>query len=225
MLKSLIRDLKIHKKSWIFLLCCMLGLFIMGVGMVILILKTDETTTTYFCMGTLMSVFSILGSAVFNGIYFRPEFNLALSMGETRKRFLGLYALRQLLLTVVGYGAVLALMQLELVLYRSIFPTLENEDVFYFLTDWRIILPVMIACVLLPMFIGTLHSRFGKPVMVILYFVWLACCMLPSQLSHNETLMNTVSSVPVAAWIGLGIAAMIAMAVTVIRLGSKQMVQ
>ena len=149
---------------------------------------------------------------------------VALSMGRTRKEFLISYAVRTLLMLVLGYGLMLVLYRVELTIGSRLFAAWPLEGDPVFLMDWWFIVPVLSGAVLLSMFLGSLYSYFGKKALAPLWFVWMAVCMLGPKLAHEENAW-IIALVPAPVWAGLGIAVVAAMAVTVLILGKKQMVK
>lgn len=224
MLKHLISNIKLNKKDlWIPLVVVSIC-FLMGFGLLSVIMFTVDDAGTWFTMGTFMSLLTLI---VFSFIFFAKyyqEFMLALSMGRTRKEFLICYAVRTLLMLALGYGLVLVLYRVELAVGSRLFAEWPLEIDPVFLMDWRFIVPVLLGTVLLSMFLGSLYSYFGKKAMAPLWFVWMAVCMLGPKLAHEENAW-IIALLPAPVWAGLGIIVVIALAVTVVVLGKKQMVK
>lgn len=225
MLNQIFREWKLNRNSFLILLLSLPFCFLIGVGLLMLIMFLDEEVMTYFNMGTIMSIFSLVIIIIVCGISYRHEFSLALSMGQTRKDFMTAYAVRNLVYLTVAYVEILLLYHLELAAYSVIFPRIENEIVFSFLTDWRVILPAIVALLILNMFIGSVYSRFGKTGGIVLYILWTGSCLaLPRVLHDGSPVAAFVLSVPVAAWISIGVAVLAGMLIFTIYQGRKQMV-
>lgn len=226
MVNQLFRDWKFHKNQFLTLLVAFPLSFLFGGGLLVLIMVLDGETDTYICLGTMLCVFSLFLFTVINGITYHQEFTLALSMGQTRRRFMASYALRKLVWLAAAYVMILLLYQLELAAYRLIFPHSENEMDLVFLWDWRVILPSIVTLLIANMFIGSVYSRFGKTGGLVLYFVWMAGCLgLPRLLHEGSPVVAFILSVPVSAWIATGIAVLAAMLAFTICQGRKQMVR
>ena len=229
MLKQFLLDIKLHKKDFLVPLVMIPACFLLGVGLCCLIMFTEDDPGSWVTFGTFMAWLSLIFFAVMNFAKYYQEFMLALSMGRTRGAFLFSYALRTLLMLALGYGLVLVLYRVELAVGSKLFAPWPLEMGFEFMTDWRMIaigLPVM---VIVAMFIGSLYSWFGKKVLVVLWVVWMALCLVAPRLTETEESADAVARVlrlvPEWGWIAAGVAALAAMVATVIVLGKKQMVK
>lgn len=233
MLQQLMKDLKLHKGRFAILVVLPI-LFLLGFGMVCLVMFTEEDPGSWVTMGTFLALGMLVVAAAVMGLSYRQEFMLALSMGRTRGAFMVSYAARMALWMAVGYAMVLALYRLELALGQKLFAPWPMEVDPTFLLDWRLIVGVIAGAVLLSMFVGALYSSFGKKALVPMYFGWMALCILGPQLAHTEgeeaspigqAGQALLQAVPGGVWIALGIALLAGMAATVVVLGKKQMVQ
>lgn len=234
---QLINHLKLHKKDLLPFLCGLIGFYLFGVLLLCFILWAAADTVSWFRVGSFMALLVLVGFAILSFLSYHQEFMLALSMGQTRKEFLVIFALRQLIWLLIAYGALFLLYLLEPLIYQAAFPGKLEEVAFGFLTDWRFILAVIPSLVLLNMFLGALYSRYGKKFGIILYLLWLgACFLVPRLLNHFEEMAAPVQSgigvllswllaIPPMGWIAIGAAAALAMLFTVIRLGMKQTVR
>lgn len=229
MLKQFLLDIKLHKKDLLLLLVIIPACFLLGFGLCCLIMFAVDDPGSWATFGTFMAVCGLVFFAMMNFAKYYQEFMLALSMGRTRGAFLVSYALRTLLMLALGYGLVLVLYRVELVAGSQLFAPWPLEMDFEFLTDWRTIVIGLPAMVIVAMFIGSLYSYFGKKVLGVLWGVWMAVCLVGPRLMETEENADAVArafkSVPEWGWIMAGLAALAAMAATVIGLGKKQMVK
>ena len=235
MLKQLKTDIKLHKSDLIVPLVLVATAFAVGFGLCALIMFTDVEPGSWFPMGTLIGLFCMGMAAIVFSFTMAQEFSLALSMGRTRKDFLGAYALRTLLWQVLCYGLLLVLYRVELALGYFLYPQWPLEVEFSFLFDWRVILGVLVGGNLLTLFLGSLYSYFGKKAMVPLWFIWMAGCLLLPRLlpvepgeadyAMQQVIFGAVKAVPGAVWAGIGLAAVAGMAAAVVCMGRKQMVK
>lgn len=230
MWKQFKTDIKLHKSGLIVPPAMVAGCMAMGFGMCALIMFTDEDPGTWFPMGTVMGLFSLAVAAVVMSLTMAQEFSMALSMGRTRKEFLGAYALRTALWQALSYCLVLALYRVELAAGDALYAwPLEME--FSFLFDLRVILGVLAGGTLVTLFLGCLNSYFGKKALAPLWFLWMAGCLLMPRVAEAEpgdvgyAVKLAVLAVPGGVWAVLGLAAAAAMAATVVCLGRKQMVK
>lgn len=227
MLKQFKLDWKLNQKSFLLTLLFYPAMFLVGIGMLALILWLDDEPSGWFPMGTIMAIMLTPILSIVGGVFYPQSFNLSLSMGRTRRDFMVSYALRQILWLLCGYILILILNRIEM----TVLPALlggysEDEMPMDFLTDWRIIVPVIAALVLLHMFIGSLFSRFGKIAGLVLYVVWMAVCLgLPRLLHEGSPFLALIQAIPTAGWIAIGIAALAAMLIFVIYQGRNQTVR
>lgn len=229
MLKQFFLDIKLHNKSFLLPLFMIPGCFLLGFGLCCLIMFTEADPGSWVTFGTFMAWLSLFFLAVMSFGKYYQEFMLALSMGRTRKDFLFSFALRTLLELAMGCALILVLYRVELAIGSKLFAPWPLEKGFEIMTEWRMIaicLPVM---VIVAMFIGSLYSYFGKKVLGVLWAVWMAVCLVGPRLMETEKNADAVArafkSVPEWGWIMAGLAALAAMAATVIGLGKKQMVK
>lgn len=226
MLKQFCKDMKLGSFNLPLLLFAVALTYLVSFGLACLIIYTGDETT-WFCMGTVMAMIILVITSALSGLGYHSEFMLALSMGRTRKEFMGSYALRNLLSVGAGYLLILVLYHVEMAVYPLLFPTLSNEVEFTFVTSWwlPLFIPLLTA---FSMFIGALYSRFGKKWGWVLWVIWMACCfglprLIPDDPETSPVFMFLVN-LPGGLWLALGVAAFLGMTVTVLHLGRKQYV-
>lgn len=238
MIRQFILDCKLHcKGTFLALLLAELGGFLFGVIFINIIMRLDDTATSWFCIGTIMAMIVCVIFTLFYGAFgYHSEFQLALSMGRTRMAFMGSYGLRLLLQMVAGYGMILLLYRLELVLYPLLFPNCVNDAPFTFLTNWKVLVPIALGILILSMFVGTIYGRWGKKSLWFFWVVWMFCCFVLPRLFDDELgdgildqaalgMRNVFTVVPLRAWIVVGVILAIGMVSTTVTLGRKQMVK
>ena len=224
MLKQLKLDLKLYKNDLWITLTFVVIFFLLGFGVVTLVMFTVDDPESWVTMGTFGALFGTIMWFIVHFVKYYQQFQLALAMGRTRKGFLVSYAVRSLLYLALGYGLMLVLYRVELAVGTKLFAPWPLEVDPTFLLDWRIITAVLFGTVILSMFIGTLYSYFSKKALAPMWFVWMTVCIGGPRLAHEEYRW-VWNLLPDAAWIGLGIGAIIAMVATIILLGRKQMVK
>ena len=238
--KNFLGNMKLHRKDLNFMFVFMLIFFGLGVLILSIALGLDKDTTSWVAVGTIIAIVALIGFAILNFFSYRQEFILALTMGNTRREFMIVFAMRQLVWMVIGYITLLVFMAVERFFYQTIFSDKVEAFSLGFLTDWRIVVPILFGSVLLTMFLGTLYSRFGKVFCVILYFGFLTLCLLvPRVISYfgeasfweKGTLdyvvgiiIQVLFAIPIVGWCLIGGTVAGVMIWTVIRLGMKQMV-
>lgn len=237
MLQQFCLDCRLYRKSSLTMLLSLVGIFLLGIGMVILIMTMEEDPGAWFCMGTLLTCIALLVmQLLFAAFSYAQEFSLALSFGRTRTAFMGAYALRIVLQLILGWFLILGLHRIELALYPRLFPQYGNEIYFGFLTNWRVMVPVLLGLPILSMFIGSLYGHFGKKGLWLFYIVWLFCCFVLPRMFDREpgdgvldqmavSLMTVFVTVPPSVWLTFGLAAAAAMVTGILLLGRRQMVR
>lgn len=239
MRKEIARDWKLNWTTLLIQLIAMAVVFALGILMVSIIvaveLNKEADDVTWFCMGTLLTLFAtgliLMG---IGALSYANEFNLHLSMGGTRKSFLICFALRYLVMLAIAYPLIQLAYVAEQGIYLSLFPNVPNEADFTFLKSPYIptaILPLVI----ITMFLGSFRAKFGNKGLFLFWMVYFVCAMLlPRMFSAPDgsvlgnvafSLAQLLRSVPTSAWIGFGGLSLIAMAVACVCFGMKQSVQ
>lgn len=207
--------------------------FLLGFGVLCLIMFNVNDPGVWFPVGTIMGFSSLMLCAIITFAKYHMEFMLALSMGRTRTAFMGSYALRSVLMMGIGYVVLLLLYWVELTIGEKILSAWPLGIKLDFLFDWRVIVGVLVGVVTLAVFIGALHSRFGKKFLVPLWFVWMGLCILGPQFFNEETalyratsgLRDVMSKMPGWGWYSIAAAAVAGMGAGIYALGKKQMVR
>lgn len=235
--KQLIGSIQMHMKDMLSSFALFVGVACFGTLIMSIVFWTDETETSWICVGTLIALVVMIFFAVLNFLSYHQEFMLALSMGQTRRDFLITYALCQMFWMIASYVVILLINQMEQMYYTSIFPDKEQAIVFSFLTDWKFVTPFIPGMAVLSMFLGSLYSRFGRKFGVVVYFIWIgACIFLPRFINHWDeytgplheeigTFTAWIFMIPPVAWTVLALVTVLIMSVTIIHFGMKQMVR
>lgn len=238
MFRQFLLDWKLYRKSFLMMLAVQLGVFLFGFVMTCVIMNVDDDPGSWFCLGSLLSLFMLVVVALFfYSFSYAQELQLALSMGRTRRSFLGAYTLRLVFQLLAGYVLVLLAHQVELRLYPALFPGFENDFYFFFLTDWRYVLPVLMGLPVLSLFIGALYGRFGKSGLWFFYFLWMFCCFVLPRMADAEVTdtgildrtaywtLHMILAVPATVWIGFGAVLVVGMLAAIYRFTMMQMVK
>jgi len=237
MLKQIWKDFRLNLNSLWILLAAVAGGTAVGIVMVCIIMHVDSDPGSWFCMGT---VFGCLIGIVFQLIYgafgYSTEFQLALAMGVIRRDFMVSYFVRSLINSLLVLLLAALIYQLEVHLYTALFPQYGNDADFSFLFTPKVLLIAAPAMSLVPMFLGSLYSRYGKKGMAVFYVVWLFCCFVLPRMFHDEFsngvldqvafhLRQVILMVPGTVWAGLGVAAAAAMVTATVIFGRTQQVK
>ena len=164
------------------------GGYVFGI-IVMMIIRANivekECVTLGMLIGMIILVFMHFFGITFS---FVGEFNMALSMGATRKSFVGSYALfnmmelagLELLLFVLG--------KIELALISVIYPQCEIilDVTQYF--QWKYLLAVIVGMPVVELFLGAVILRFGMKAFWVVWAIWMFLTLVPAKLSENEVM-------------------------------------
>lgn len=237
MLKQLWKDVRLNIHDLLVMLAAMAGGMVLGVVMVCIIMHVDADPGSWFCMGTLFCCLVGVVFQLIRGAFgYSTEFQLALAMGCTRREFMVSYFLRALISGAIVLALTRLVYSLELHLYTALFPQYGNDADFSVIFRWNVLLIAIFAMALIPMFLGSLYSRYGKKGMAAFYVIWLFCCFVLPRMFHEEfgpgvldqvafRLRHIIFLVPAPIWIVLGLAAAAAMAAATVIFGRTQPVK
>lgn len=164
------------------------GGYVFGI-IVMMIIRANTVEKECVTLGMLIGMI-ILVFMHFFGITFSfvGEFNMALSMGATRKSFVGSYALfnmvelagLELLLFVLG--------KIELALISVIYPQCEIilDVTQYF--QWKYLLAVIVGMTVVELFLGAVILRFGMKAFWVVWAIWMFLTLVLVKLSENEVM-------------------------------------
>lgn len=140
-----------------------------------------------------------LGMAVvlqgFGSVFgFTQEFNMAVSMGQSRRRFVWCYEAVSLL-ELTAMTAVLYLMCiLEKGIYHFIMPEIAQKTDVAVVFQLKYIFPVILGMVTLEMLWQAILLKFGVKGLWAIWAMWMLACLAPGYLVHNEKLKNSIQS-------------------------------
>lgn len=236
MVQQLKKDIGLNRRFFLLQAGIQLVCFLVGLG-VALVIMLGEEPDSWFCMGTLFSWLVLMIMSYFGeSITYPREFMLALSMGRTRKGFMGAYYLRSVLQLLTGWVVVLALHRVELAVYQHLFHQCSREADMGVLLELRVLLPVVLLLPSLSMCMGALYGRYGRKGYIPFYLVWLFACFVLPRMFDDERgegvldqmatgLLGAIQNVPPMAWLIFGAVVLTGMAAVILRLGMQQMVR
>lgn len=140
----------------------------------------------YVCLGTIIALCCIMFLYILTGIFnFAADFNLALSMGITRKGFALGYYVRSTLTAVFMCAALAAVCFFETGLYGFLFPGMVSQmpKVFQFTEGWKLLLGICVAAPAIRFIIGAFIIRFQKIGFWILWVLWMLLVGLGSKIA------------------------------------------
>ena len=237
MIKGIISDLKLHKDDFLLSALIVLVCWLLGFGACCVIMFTVDDPGSWVTLGTLMAFSLLMLFAVIFFAKFHQEFMVALSMGRTRGEFLVSYGLRTLSWLFLGYGLLLILYRMELLLGAKLFASWPLEANPAFLLDWRFVLLLVPGVTLLSLFVGVLYSRFGRKALIPFWLLWMMIVFVVPNLlpdegetpSHIQRIVQDIAqfigTMPDALLIAMGVVIAGGMLSATILLGKKQMVR
>ena len=189
MIKNFLIQCKTRKMEVLQFLAVAFGSYVFGIIVMMIIRANTMEENECVTLGMLIAMI-VLVFIHFFGITFSfvGEFNMALSMGATRKSFVGSYALfnmvelagLELLLFVLG--------KIELALISVIYPQCEIilDVTQYF--QWKYLLAVIVGMTVVELFLGAVILRFGMKAFWVVWAIWMFVTLVPAKLSENEVM-------------------------------------
>ncbi len=166
--------IKVNRKAPLYMILWQLSFFLFGVSIVLVINRFINSDPDYACMGSLFALMAMLVGGLARGnTTLSTRFNMAVSMGQTRRFFLLWDTVISLAVCLLGAVVAWGLYQLETLLYGALYPGFENGmplDVVY---RWQILVPAAVVLSVGALVFGALQLRFGLKAFGT---VWLIFC-------------------------------------------------
>ena len=165
------------------------GSYVFGIIVMMIIRANTMEENECVTLGMLIAMAALVFIHFFGIIFsFVGEFNMAISMGATRRAYVGSYALfnmaelagLELLLFVLG--------KIEAALMRVIYPQCEIilDVTQYF--QWKYLLAVIVGMTVVELFLGAAILRFGMKAFWVVWAIWMFLTLVPVKLSENEVM-------------------------------------
>ena len=214
--------------------------FILGMIILALLVRFDDTTDTVFELGSIFAFSStIFTTFIMIFATFGVSFNNAICMGRTRKSFVTSYTVVTLCVTCAIIVIAFLFSIIEKSLYTFLYPNHIFEYVAVNHMTPMIIVAVILIEVIVPMFIGTILAKYGMKAFWILWAIWMfGCVVLPNMVGRmigndyehdgsvlggiERKLASTFGSINIVGWYAIGGAILLLMLVTTINLTRKQ---
>ena len=189
MIENFLIQCKTRKMEVLQFLAVAFGSYVFGIIVMMIIQANTMEENECVTLGMLIAMIVLVFIHFFGIIFsFVGEFNMALSMGATRKSFVGSYALfnmvelagLELLLFVLG--------KIELALISVIYPQCEIilDVTQYF--QWKYLLAVIVGMTVVELFLGAVILRFGMKAFWVVWAIWMFLTLVPVKLSENEVM-------------------------------------
>ncbi len=194
---------KTRKMEVLQFLAVAFGSYVFGIIVMMIIRANTMEENECVTLGMLIAMVALVFMHFFGIIFsFVGEFNMAISMGATRRAYVGSYALfnmaelagLELLLFVFG--------KIELALMRVIYPQCEIILDLTRFFQWKYLLAVIVGMTIIELFLGSVILRFGMKAFWIIWAIWMFLTLVPAKLTENEALAAKLHQV--GAQIGFG---------------------
>lgn len=170
------------------------GFFIIAEIFMAVLVHFQQTDNSVFHIGTVTALVVAVFVVVFMGIGILPvHFNLAVSMGSARKRFMPVFLLLSFLENLAAAAAAYLLSLLETQILRSAYAGIKLESRTEDFFRWKYILAACLGLAALNAFMGMLFIKLGKIAWTIIWVLWMVCCFGIPRIGHiAETAKGTV---------------------------------
>lgn len=189
MIENFLIQCKTRKMEVLQFLAVAFGSYVFGIIVMMIIRANTMEENECVTLGMLIAMI-VLVFIHFFGITFSfvGEFNMALSMGATRKSFVGSYALFNMVELAGLELLLLVLGKIELALISVIYPQCEIilDVTQYF--QWKYLLAVIVGMTIVELFLGAVTLRFGMKAFWVVWAIWMFLTLVPAKLSENEVM-------------------------------------
>lgn len=183
-MKFFMKHLKVNRSGVLVMMAFQLGLFLMGVLIVVVINAFVNDDQDYAAIGGMMALMATLFGGLVRGSGAMNRCRMAVSMGHTRLNYMLADPVITALNTAVGLLFAWLLNHFELWLYSLLYPGWELDfDVFVVMKWWYY--PIFIAAICaLDFCLGALQLRFGNKGFAA---IWFPLCFLPMIVGNSVT--------------------------------------
>ena len=200
-----VKHWKVNRSGMLMMLAFQLGLFLMGVVMVLGINAFLNDDQDYAAIGGMMALMATLFGGLVRGSGGMNRYRMAVSMGQTRRSYMLADPVVTVLNTVIGIAFAWLLNKFEIWLYGILYPGWELDlDVFGIMQWWYYPIFILAICILDFCF-GALQIRFGNKGFAA---VWFPLCFLPMLVNSSVEAAKEGGS-SLLAQIGRGVAFLI----------------
>lgn len=195
--------------QWALILCGITWLA--GNVLVAVILYIDSSKDIYELSSLIMGIVMLVYVLIV-GIYgFATEFNLAVGMGISRKRFVPAYLIVSLLNEILLFGLFCAgyfIEHLELRIFYGV--EKSSFDIMFVVGSWYVPLALLLLAAL-QLFFGSLKLKFGQKGMWVFWLLWMMMCVVPGRIVNSmehapDSVLGKLGNggVKIAALLGTG---------------------
>lgn len=218
---------KAARRDPLWVLGWVIGFWLFGVMLVLIINATVNDEQDYACMGTLFSLAGVLPGVLLRGnTNGFVRFRLAVTMGQTRKSFLLWDTVITLLVAGMGILVSWLLWHAETGLYSFLYPGYTNDIPLELVFRWQILVALLVALSVVTIFFTGITQRFGmKGFGVLWILLWGGCMLIPAAVSGaseggtsllarlGNGVLWLAGALPPTAWAGVGVALLIVLVI------------
>lgn len=192
-MNSFLTQCKVRKAELLQFFGIVAGGYLVGLIIVFIVMNATKENS-YATVGTMLAVIVFAFMHLFGiSFSFMGDFNMAVSMGVTRKSFVAGYALFNLLEIAVLEVEIILFGMFEKFMLKTAFPQASMEiDLTNFFT-WNYLSGVLVVFTAVEMFFGAVILRYGMKVLWILWAVWMIICLVPMNIAKNEKLSGELA--------------------------------
>ena len=216
---------KAARRDPLWVLGWVIGFWLFGVMLVLIINATVNDEQDYACMGTLFSLAGVLPGVLLRGnTNGFVRFRLAVTMGQTRKSFLLWDTVITLLVAGMGILVSWVLWYAEIGLYSLLYPGYTNDIPLELVFRWQILVALLVALPVVTIFFTGITQHFGmKGFGVLWILLWAGCMLIPAAVSGaseggtsllarlGNGVLWLAGALSPAVWAGVGVALLIAL--------------
>lgn len=194
-MKALKIELAKQKKWFLLFFISILGIWLLGVSVQIVMLAGFKETTTV-TLGTLFICPIAPFMHAFKRIFsFGTEFNMAIAMGQTRKKYVWTYELVALLELICAalLGYVLCLS--EKAICNKFFSQVSIEIDAVAVFQLRYLIPAILGILVLEVFLQAMSMRFGMKAFWAIWLMWMIICLGPTMGIRTRWIEKTVTGI------------------------------
>lgn len=159
-----------------------------GMGIMAMIVMFDDTTTGFVALGTMMAVVLWLICNIFIGIFsYGNLFNVALSLGCTRKEFIIGSSTAGWINMLLAAAAIAVVNLLERGLGSLFYPELEYNELTEEIPSYGIIIAIVLLLPIVKILLGALVLKFQNKAFWGIWVLWMAVFLgIPSLQTYAE---------------------------------------
>lgn len=177
-----IRHLKVNRSGVVIMLIFQAALFATGVLIVMGINAFVNQDRDYAAIGSMMALIATVFGGLIRGNGGAYRYNMAVSMGQTRRSYMLADPILTVMNCVVGIAFAWVLNKFELWLYTKLYPGWELDLDLHSMMKWQYYLLFILGICIADFCFGALQLKFGAKGFAA---IWFPCCFAPMIISNS----------------------------------------